>query len=234
MLRIYVDNREANSGIPEILKNMGVTVIMEQLDVADYVITKDVAIERKSVTDLISSVFDKRLFDQIKRLSESYSNPILLVEGDLYKIRKITERWKAINAALITLTLEYNVKVLYSNDRQESAEVIKRVAYIYQNDNRYERKAIYLHEKPKFDDLKDIQLYVIEAFPNIGPTLALKMLQRFDTIHNICNASVSDLEKVLGSRKRAEDLYRIIHAKFSENNKDKGNEQQNSTLDKFI
>lgn len=234
MLRVYVDSREVNSGIPEILKSLGVFVFIQQLDVGDYVVSDDTAIERKSVEDLVSSVFDKRFFDQLKRLAESYSNPILLLEGDIYKIRKITEKWKAINSALITLTLNYNIKIIYSENKQDSAEIIKKIAMIYQNEN-HVRRPIYLHEKPKFESLEEVQLYIVEAFPNIGPTLALKLLQKFGTIQNLCNASVLELEKVIGSRKKAEELYRIIHSKFITNsNKEKSEGEQNNTLEKFL
>jgi len=43
---------------------------------------------------------------------------------------------------------------------------------------------------------------------------------------------VIELEKVIGSRKRAEDIYKIIHSKYSkengENNKKKNNNQSSS------
>ncbi|TRN00095.1 multidrug MFS transporter, partial [Sulfolobus sp. E1] len=75
VIRIYVDDREKASGIPELLKELGLIVIFSQLEVADYVVADGVAIERKSVPDLINSIFDKRFFDQISRLSDSYRVP---------------------------------------------------------------------------------------------------------------------------------------------------------------
>jgi DNA excision repair protein ERCC-4 len=222
MLRIYVDEREKNSGIPDLLKQMGILVIFQNLSVGDYIISDDVVIERKSVEDLVSSVFDKRLFDQIERLSEVYPEPILLIEGDLSKIRMITDRWKAINNALISTAIDYNIKVLYSRDREDSAEIIKKVAERIQN--RSSKRIISLHHKPKFESLNEVQRYIVESFPNIGSTLANKLLEKFGTIYNICNASITDLEKVIG-RKKAEDMYRILRTPYLSNkiNKDKKN-----------
>ncbi|BDC19321.1 multidrug MFS transporter [Acidianus sp. HS-5] len=214
MLRIYVDDREKNSGIPEILKSDGVAVIIEQLDVADYVLADGVAVERKSVSDLVNSVFDKRFFDQINRLTSAYENAFLLVEGNLNRIREITERWKAINSALISIIVDYNVKVVYSSDKRDSAEVLVKLAEKFQG-NEGRKRTINLHDKPKFESIKDIQLYVVESLPNIGEVNAKKLLEKFSTIRNICNASISDLERVLGSRKRAEELYKILITPYS-------------------
>nr|WP_155862917.1 3'-flap repair endonuclease Xpf [Acidianus infernus] len=224
MLRIYVDNREKNSGIPEILKDMGISVIIEQLDVADYVLADGVAVERKSVSDLVNSVFDKRFFDQIDRLTSAYETSFLLIEGNLNRIREITEKWKAINSALISIIVDYDVKVIYSSDKRDTAEVLVKLAEKFQ-EHRSKNRIINLHDKPKFESIKDIQLYVVESFPNIGEVNAKKLLEKFSTIRNICNASISDLERALGSRKRAEELYKILITPYSPQSSNSNNKK---------
>jgi DNA excision repair protein ERCC-4 len=224
MLRIYVDNREKNSGIPEILKDMGISVIIEQLDVADYVLADGVAVERKSVSDLVNSVFDKRFFDQINRLTSAYETSFLLIEGNLNRIREITEKWKAINSALISIIVDYDVKVIYSSDKRDTAEVLVKLAEKFQ-EHGGKKRIINLHDKPKFESIKDIQLYVVESFPNIGEVNAKKLLEKFSTIRNICNASISDLERVLGSRKRAEELYKILITPYSPQSSNSNNKK---------
>lgn len=224
MLRIYVDNREKNSGIPEILKDMGISVIIEQLDVADYVLADGVAVERKSVSDLVNSVFDKRFFDQIDRLTSAYETSFLLIEGNLNRIREITEKWKAINSALISIIVDYDVKVIYSSDKRDTAEVLVKLAEKFQ-EHISKKRIINLHDKPKFESIKDIQLYVVESFPNIGEVNAKKLLEKFSTIRNICNASISDLERALGSRKRAEELYKILITPYSPQSSNSNNKK---------
>ncbi|TRM85670.1 multidrug MFS transporter, partial [Sulfolobus sp. A20-N-G8] len=201
VIRIYVDDREKASGIPELLKELGLIVIFSQLEVADYVVADGVAIERKSVPDLINSIFDKRFFDQISRLSDSYRVPILILEGDINLIRKITDRWKAINNALISLTLDYDVKVIYSRDKRDTSEILKKLAEKFQLSSENYNRKINLHNKSKLNSVSDIQLYIVESLPSVGTILAERLLNRFGTIQNICNASISELEKALGSRK---------------------------------
>jgi len=211
MIRIYVDEREKASGIPDLLRQFNLVVIFNNLSVGDYIVSDTVAIERKSVEDLVASVFDKRFFDQVKRLSEAYSDPILLIEGDISRIRLITEKWKAINAAVISASIDYGIRVFYSRDREDSAEVIKKIAEKVQGES---KRVISLHRKPKFESIHEIQRYIVESFPEVGTVLAERLLERFNTIYNICTASISDLEKVLG-RKKAEEVYKILRTPYT-------------------
>jgi DNA excision repair protein ERCC-4 len=221
MIRIYADDREETSGIPDILRSLGVTVFLRQLSVGDYIIGDNIAVERKSVVDLVNSVFDKRFFDQIGRLTSSYDISFLLVEGNLNRIYKITDNWKAINSALISVMTTQNLRVIYSIDKQESAEILKKLAEKFQLNDK--KRSISLHDKPKFENMKEEQEYVIESFPQIGEILAKRLLEKFSTIKNICNANISDLEKAIGSRKKAEEIYKIINTPYStsENNNKK-------------
>lgn len=228
MIRIYADYREKSSGIPDLIREKGAIVILDNLSVGDYVISDEIAIERKSVEDLVSSVFDKRFFDQLSRLSEAYPKAFILIEGDMEKIRKITSRWKAINAALVSAIVDFDLRVLYSNDRTESAEMIYKIA---EKSIQEGKRSISLHEKPKFENIRDMQLYVVESFPQIGRKLAEKLLEKFGSIEKICNASVSDLEKVLGSRKKAEEIYKIIHISYAKNEKENNSTNKKSLLD---
>lgn len=50
------------------------------LTVGDYVLSRDVCVERKSVADFISSLGSGRLFDQVKQMTRYYADPTLLLE----------------------------------------------------------------------------------------------------------------------------------------------------------
>jgi len=71
-LRIIVDERERKSGIPELLKSIGLNLEMKTLPIGDYIVAPETIVERKSIRDLMASVFDGRLFDQcLNAVSES-------------------------------------------------------------------------------------------------------------------------------------------------------------------
>ena len=58
-----------------------ITYESKQLDIADIIISSEVAIERKEGFDFISSIMDNRLFEQIIRLKDTYPIQILIIEG---------------------------------------------------------------------------------------------------------------------------------------------------------
>src|SRR3989339_307299 len=65
---IKIDYREQNSFVPTNLKKLGYEIEFLELKVADYIV-KDVAIERKTVSDFLSSMINKRLAHQSKEVS---------------------------------------------------------------------------------------------------------------------------------------------------------------------
>ena len=81
-LRLVVDEREKKSRIPDLLKAVGINVEVKTLPIGDYIVAPETVVERKTISDLISSVFDGRLFDQCNRLKDNYQFPILLIESN--------------------------------------------------------------------------------------------------------------------------------------------------------
>ena len=76
--KIIIDYREKESLIPSILISLGAETDIRELKVADYIV-KDVAIERKTIFDFISSMKNKRLVNQLEGLQQ-YKNKILIIE----------------------------------------------------------------------------------------------------------------------------------------------------------
>ncbi|ETO09146.1 excision repair cross-complementing rodent repair deficiency, complementation group 4 [Reticulomyxa filosa] len=52
------------------------------LEVGDYILSPDICVERKSIPDLIKSIQDGRLCQQLTIMSRYYETPILLIEFD--------------------------------------------------------------------------------------------------------------------------------------------------------
>jgi len=53
--------------------------------VGDYILTPEICVERKSVSDLIGSLNNGRLFSQCIAMCRSYKRPVLLIEFDANK-----------------------------------------------------------------------------------------------------------------------------------------------------
>ncbi|BES81999.1 ERCC4 domain-containing protein [Pyrodictium abyssi] len=208
--RVYVDERERGSGVPEALAELGAAVIYTMAGVGDYIVSDRVAIERKTVYDLAESLFDGRLFDQVRRLSEHYDIPVILVEGDPGKLDSYTTRGQQVRMALSSITIDYGVRVLWSLNQRETARMIYSIACREQYGS---QRSVVVHRKPRLDKLWMQQLYVVQSLPGIGPRLAEKLLEKFGSIGAICRASVVELERVLGYE-RAQRIYRVLHAPY--------------------
>ncbi len=210
-IRVYADVREEQSGIPDMLESLGVIVIKSQLQAGDYVLPGDTVVERKTAQDFVNSLFDGRLFDQVSRLSESYSNVIILVEGEMSELRRVQNRAKQVYSALATLTIDYDVKIVSSPGPRDSALIIEALARRIVEEHGVFK--IVIHKKPKLSTIREWQLYIAGSLPGVGPKLAERLLEKFKSVEAIFTASTSELKKVLGE-KRAEKIKAIIKTPY--------------------
>ncbi len=209
VVRVYVDERERGKGVAEALASMGAAVIYQRLDIGDYVVSQDIVFERKTVDDLIRSVFDGRLFDQARRLAEKYPKPVIIVEGRFEKLWEKTGRAIQVRQALLAVALDYNIRVVHTRDPSDTARVIY---YTARREQVEQKKPVVIHRKPRLSSLREKQLYVLQSLPGVGPKLAEKLLEYFGSLEAVCKASIVELERVLGEA-RAREVYRVIHAR---------------------
>ena len=104
--RIVVDERERKSGIPDLLRQAGAIIDFAQLKVGDYVVSPKTAIERKTIQDLLNSIYDGRLFVQCSQLNEHYAKPVLIVEGNIVDLMDIPEEQEEDDGELRNLKEE--------------------------------------------------------------------------------------------------------------------------------
>src|SRR5574340_515748 len=123
-LRMVIDERERKSGIPDLLKKVGVKVELKNLPIGDYIVASETVVERKSIHDFISSVFDGRLFDQCNRLKEHYENPAIIVEGNIDEIDKITENPLVFYGAISAVALDFKIPVVPTPNASSTAKLL--------------------------------------------------------------------------------------------------------------
>lgn len=77
-----MDMREFRSDLPFLVHKLGIALEPVTLEVGDYILTQDICVERKSVSDLIGSLNNGRLYNQCVSMSRYYKRPVLLIEFD--------------------------------------------------------------------------------------------------------------------------------------------------------
>lgn len=214
MIKIIVDERERASGIPKILIRLGDHVVYKILDVGDYIVADSIAIERKKISDLVRSVFDGRLFDQVRRLSEVYEKIVILVQGSPGDIRMLTDKWTSVYGSIARIILEGNVSIVFAENEEDAAYIIHSIAQKAQDS--YGRIPV-IHKKPRLGSIEEWQLYIVQSLPHIGPKLARRLLKRFGSVIGVFNASALELSRIEGlSEWKAQEIVRILRSPYSE------------------
>jgi len=176
-LRIIVDERERKSGIPDLLKAVGMGVEMKTLPIGDYIVAPETIIERKSIKDLMASVFDGRLYDQCTRLKEHFANPIVLVEGNVDEVEEITDNPLVFYGALSRVTLEFKIPIIPTPSASHTAKLL--VSMCSKKDG---PTGPYLKKIKKSSNLETQQLSTLCSLPGIGEKFAVRMLEKFGTL----------------------------------------------------
>ena len=214
MTAIIVDHREDKQLIKEIIKNE-LEVEMRQLSIADFVLEiknesgelQTIGIERKTIRDFLESIIDKRLVNQLILLKQNFDMPLLILEGteDVYRLRNFHPN--SIRGMMASIALDFQVPMVYTRGYRDTAKMLKIISMKYEKS----RRPISLLTKRKPLTTKEIQEYIIESFPGIGPTIAKNLLKEFKNINNIINAEEKELMKVekIGKLK-AKEIKRII------------------------
>jgi Fanconi anemia group M protein len=166
VLNIIVDHREP-AGIKKHLIKLGMNVKEQQLDIADYVLSDTVACERKTGADLISSIMDNRLFEQIDRLIETYEQPILILEDLPLAFERVEwkKRKKHVFGALTYIFLRRQLPIVPTGSKSETAILLNRIASWTQEEK---TDPLIARKSPKKRTLRDDQLYFLQGLYNTG------------------------------------------------------------------
>ena len=221
-VRIVVDERERNSNIPQLLKNAGAVIDFTQLKVGDYVVSSETAVERKTVRDLISSIYDGRLFIQCSDLVKHYQKPLLVVQGNIAElaetpedmedmdIKQHTERMPLAYDALITVATEFRIPIIHTPSAEQTAQLL--VTLVSRSLREGKATGPLLRKIKKENPIYIQQLSVLASLPGVGEKLAARMLQKFHTPIRAINASAAELATIPGfGLARAERVRKILN-----------------------
>lgn len=196
---ILVDYRERNSEVVEELAKLGAPLRFENLDAGDYLIAGKVVVERKSCNDFVSSIIDKRLFEQTRYMLQTQLKPVVIVEGDFAKtlaFRKVG--YPQVYGAIAAL-VDMGVSVLRTGSSVETAYAIY---YIYKRHAEPSRKEYLQPVKVKVvksnKSIETVQLNMVAAIPGISRELAHRILMHFKTPRRFFKASPAELRRVEG------------------------------------
>ncbi|MEA3297970.1 MAG: DEAD/DEAH box helicase [Chloroflexota bacterium] len=214
-LTIFVDLRETKSGVARFLEKAGMDLKLQNLGIGDYVVSDRVCIERKTTTDFLDSLINKRrnLLEQILRMRKEYNKPVLVIEGEsLYGQRNVHPN--VVRAVMATIAIDLSVPIIQTRDEADTASLLYVIAKREQMPNKTE---INPHGKKPSASLTEQQEYLVSAVSNIGIVTARNLLRRFKTVEKVVTASKEELMEVEHvGEKTVEHIREVLGTKYEE------------------
>ncbi|MEA3198647.1 MAG: hypothetical protein QOE90_75 [Thermoplasmata archaeon] len=208
--RVVADVREPDD-LVAMLRAQDIHVEVRVLAPADFIVG-ELAIERKSVGDLHASLIDKRLFEQVARIKDTYGRCALLLEGDLsfFSERKHP---RAIWGALASLAIGWGVAVLPVPDKEGSAQMLGVLAKRALRERGAAPPEVRF--RPRATTLGARQRFAVQGLPMIGDVTSGAMLEHFGSVRRVFAADERDLLRVPGVGKgRAAEIARFLDAAY--------------------
>ncbi len=250
MVKLIIDYRERK--ILECINHLNCETEINNLIVGDILILKEnthseqssgyldfngsaIIIERKSISDFVSSVRSKRIWEQLFKLMNTeqimgyrIECKILVVQQtfDEYfaqipwwnEKRNLDKRsfWRYMINAMVDIIFVFQTPIIFlSTDEQlhEFLNILIKRDIMRWNSWAFESTMYNKRSRPNVP-LKDNRLYLLCSLPTVGHTLNKRLLTTFGSIASITNASVKELRRVRGiGKKKAEIIFNILHEK---------------------
>ncbi len=210
IVRVIIDSREKNSKILFYLKKENIDLEFKQLECGDYVLSDRVALEYKKGEDLLSSIIDGRLFEQLGSLTNAYQIPILLIEG--FPSGGIHP--EAIAGALSSFMIDFGISIIQTQNSEESATIIKRIAM---REQKTKKRKPMIRKSQKIGNPNESAIQVISSFPGINRTLATRLLENLGSIRKIVDASLDELKEIEGlGEKKSQKLIDLSNQEYEQ------------------
>ncbi|MBU3912684.1 MAG: hypothetical protein KKB21_04595 [Nanoarchaeota archaeon] len=207
-LRIVADNREKNSLVISELVSHNIQVNFEQLEVADFLVN-NIAIERKTIQDFLSSMVSKRLSEQLMNMQQ-YESRLLIIEGienqELYNDKEYEKENgmnpNAIRGFILNIILKYQVPIIFTKNYADTAKFLVVLAKKPKEDSEN------LRAKRITRNAEEQKQFILEGFPGIGAKTAKKLLKEYGSIKSIINAGAEELNHSIG--KKSESFKQLL------------------------
>ena len=207
---IICDNRETASPVVRNLSLIGMNIKLEQLPVADYIVSERVGIERKSAKDFNDSIIDGRLFTELSELREHFLRPILILEGNPFKSSNISEN--ALYGAITSIIINLGILFYKTENSIETAQFIYQLA---KKEHSTKKSSLKLRFDKAPIETSRLLEYIVAGIPGVNTLRAKSLLKELKTLQNVFLSDIPDLTKIENiGKKIAQQIYKISRYKY--------------------
>ncbi|KAM4631738.1 DNA repair endonuclease XPF [Discoglossus pictus] len=224
---IIVDMREFRSELPSLIHRRGIDIEPVTLEVGDYILTPDICVERKSVSDLIGSLNNGRLYTQCVSMSRYYKRPILLIEFDPNKPFSLTSRNSIhqeisvndITSKITLLTLHFpRLRILWCPSPYATAELFEELKQNRPQPDAATAMAITADSEtiPESDRYNPGPQDFLLKMPGVNAKNCRAIMNNVKNIAELTALSLEKLTGILGNASAAKQLYEFMHTSYTE------------------
>ncbi|XP_060116834.1 DNA repair endonuclease XPF [Heteronotia binoei] len=224
---IVVDMREFRSELPSLIHRRGIDVDPVTLEVGDYILTPDICVERKSISDLIGSLNNGRLYGQCVSMCRYYKRPVLLIEFDPAKSFSLTSRASLhqeissndVTSKLVLLTLHFpRLRLLWCPSPYATAELFEELKQNRLQPDPVAAAAITADSEslPESDKYNPGPQDFLLKMPGVNAKNCQAVMNRVRSLAELYTLSQEQLAELLGNAGGAKQLYEFIHLPYTE------------------
>jgi crossover junction endonuclease MUS81 len=211
MLFIIIDSRETNLYNNIIERDLDkykdkITIIKKQLEIGDICIEIDdnnkIIYERKTITDLLSSIKDGRYKEQKERLLNNYSNINYIIEGtDIIASNNIHNQ-QLLTSIYYHSIYRDNIKLFFCKNINDTSTLLLMIAikiiehpeyFIIKDENKDEKKEyidICKIKSKKISNIDKTTCYLLQLsqIPGISKEIAKNIKEIYPSLNILINS----------------------------------------------
>jgi DNA excision repair protein ERCC-4 len=199
-LSVLVDLREFRSSLPFLLHSFHMKVIPCTLEVGDYILSPDICVERKSVSDLAQSLKSGRLYNQCQAMASNYLIFVLLIEFEEGRSFRIRSRFDItdISSGLTLLLVHFpKLKVIWSASSAQTAKIFKDLKKERNEPNL--EKAISIGSDTATSQYNIIPSEILKSFPGVTFQNQQTIMKNVKNIKELSEMTLASLSKLIGN-----------------------------------
>lgn len=228
--RVVVDVREFRSSLPSLLHGRSIVIVPCMLTVGDYILSPNICVERKSVSDLISSFKDGRLYSQAETMFLYYKSPMLLIEFDQNKSFTLepfadlsgslssvapSNVSSDLQSKLVLLTLAFpKLRIIWSSSPYQTAEIFESLKTQEDEPDPIAAVQAGLDKDTKAEDqvFNQEPQEMLAAVPGVTPKNMKNIVLGAENVRDVANMAQAELEPMVGK-----SAAKAIHGFFNRN-----------------
>lgn len=224
---IVVDMREFRSELPSLIHRRGIDIEPVTLEVGDYILTPELCVERKSVSDLIGSLHSGRLYSQCLAMSRYYRRPVLLIEFDPSKPFSLAPRGaffqemssSDVSSKLTLLTLHFpRLRLLWCPSPHATAELFEELKQNKPQPDAATAMAITADSEtlPESDRYNPGPQDFVLKMPGVNAKNCRSLMNQVKNIAELATLSLERLTTILGHSGNAKQLHDFLHTAYAD------------------